>query len=287
MDWEEQPQTTSGVDAEFNTMHDKLNTPGFSFGWSFACCIVGSTAPAINVANNVIAWNLPPASGNRYGYGIEAWGNNGNYNNNWLGIASNYPAAAAIAWGWDAAAPTAGLYSVSNNTVCNGPSWGGSQFSVKEVSQSITPPVQTGNNFTNNACTAVTSIAPSFSPNGGTFSGSQVVTFNDPGYTSGPQPLGNTGIWYTTDGSTPVPGTHGTYMANGGTLTVTATTTIKAIGMWGAQNQTTSYGSGLGFVPSSVTTATFTGGTPTTATPVISPAGGNFSTAFNATITDS
>jgi hypothetical protein len=120
---------------------------------------------------------LPPASGNRYGYGIEAWGNQGNYNNNWLGIASNYPAAAAITWGWDGAAPSAGLYSVSNNTVCNGASWGGYQYSVKEVSQSITPTVQTGNNFTPNACTAVTSVAPTISPASGTFTTSQTVTF--------------------------------------------------------------------------------------------------------------
>jgi len=275
MDWEEQPQTTSGVVMQWNSLHDKLNTPGFSFGFSMACCIVGSTSPQINLANNVIAWNLPPASGNRYGYGIEAWGNQGNYNNNWLGIASNYPAAAAITWGWDGAAPSAGLYSVSNNTVCNGASWGGYQYSVKEVSQSITPTVQTGNNFTPNACTAVTSVAPTISPASGTFTTSQTVTFTDPGYSSGPQPLGNTGIWYTTDGSTPVPASHGTYIASGGTIAVSTTTTVKAIGMWGAQNQPGSYASGMGFTPSAVVSATYTSGTPPTLNSVSLTAAGS------------
>lgn len=295
MDWEEQPQTTSGVDAEWNTMHDKLNTPGFSFGWSFACCIVGSTAPAINVASNVIAWNLPangcsgtgPYSGNgtcnsgsRYGYGIEAWGNNGNYNNNYLG--TYWPAAQGITWGWDGAAPSAGLYSVSNNTICNGNQWAGQQYSGKEVSQSITPPVQTGNNFTAAYCTAVTSTAPSMALSGNT------VTFTDAGYSSGPQPLGNTGIWYTTDGTTPVAGTHGSYASNGGSISISTATTIKALGMWGAQNQTTHYASGLAFVPSAVITQTFSPGTPTTQTPVFSPAPPDtFTASVTVTVTDS
>lgn len=289
MDWEEQLQTTSGVVIQYNSLHDKLDTPPFSFGLSMACCIVGTTPPYLNVSSNVIAWNLPPTSG-RYGYGIEAWGNQATYSNNWLGISSNYGAAQAITWGWDGAAPSEGLYSVSNNTVCNGNSWAGQQYSGKEVGNSLTPTVQTGNNFTTAACVPVTSVAPTISPAGGSFSGSQTVTFTDAGYSSGPQPLGNTSIWYTTDGSTPVAGTHGTYIVSGGTITVSSTTTVKAVGMWGAQNQTTSYGSGLGFVPSGVVSQTFTlsgGGTPTASTPTFSPGTEGFSVSASVTLADS
>jgi hypothetical protein len=86
------------------------------------------------------------------------------------------------------------------------------------------------------------------------------VTFTDVGYTSGVGPLGNTGIWYTTDGSTPVPGA-GTakYIASGGTFTLSANTTVKAVGMWGAANQPTSYASGYGYVPSAIVSTVYTG----------------------------
>jgi hypothetical protein len=115
----------------------------------------------------------------------------------------------------------------------------------------------------------LTSQSPTISPNGGTLSTSQVVTLTDPGWTAntaipgyptGYGPQGNTGIWYTTDGSTPVPGS-GTAQRvdSGGTVTITNTTTIKAVGMWGAANQPASYAPGYGFSPSSVVTAVFTG----------------------------
>jgi hypothetical protein len=68
----------------------------------------------------------------------------------------------------------------------------------------------------------------------------------------------NTGIWYTTDGSTPVPGS-GTakYIASGGSIVVSATTTVKAVGMWGAANQPTAYPPGYGYVPSTVQSTTY------------------------------
>ena len=83
------------------------------------------------------------------------------------------------------------------------------------------------------------------------------MTFTNPGTNRDT----NTGIWYTTDGSTPVPGS-GTaqYIASGGTIAVSTTTTVKAVGMWGAQNQPTSYPSGYGYAPSAVISATYTAG---------------------------
>jgi hypothetical protein len=82
-----------------------------------------------------------------------------------------------------------------------------------------------------------------------TFTGSQTVTLTDNG--------SNTGIWYTTDGSTPVPG-QGTAQLYKTPFVVSATTTIKAVGMWGTANQPKSYPAGYGYVPSAVVSATYT-----------------------------
>jgi hypothetical protein len=309
MNWEQQPQTSSGVVWEYNTVHDMLDQTGFSFGMSFACCIVGAGSPYLNVSNNVVQFNTPPygvtSSGTpttsasncvgtyngvgvtcppRYGYGIELWGTNANANNNWIGVAAAYATAVGITWGYDGAQPAAQIATQNNNTIC-GAGFAAAGYYGPEVGQSKTPTQVTGN-ATGSTCSAVTSVAPTISSASGSFSGSQTVTFTDLGYTSGPQPLGNTGIWYTTDGSTPVAGTHGTYISSGGSITTSATT-IKAVGMWGAQNQTTSYASGLGFAPSAVVTATYTSGTPTAATPMFSPAAEAISAITPVTVTSS
>jgi hypothetical protein len=111
--------------------------------------------------------------------------------------------------------------------------------------------------------TSVTSVAPTISPASGVQTFPLTVTLTDPGYTSSttPVPLGNTGIWYTTDGSTPVPGS-GTakYLASGQTFQLDSAGTVKAVGMWGTPPQPTSYPSGYGFVPSAVKSAHYTSG---------------------------
>ena len=116
-------------------------------------------------------------------------------------------------------------------------------------------PSCSGNMFVNSASGTITSVAPTISPASGTFTGSQVVTFTNPGANRDT----NTGIWYTTDNSTPTPGS-GTakYTAGGGTITVTGTTTVKAVGMWGAANQPRSYAAGYGYVPSAMVGTVYT-----------------------------
>jgi hypothetical protein len=149
-----------------------------------------------------------------------------------------------------------------------------------EENQSNTPS-ESGNVMTGNV-SAITSAAPAISPSGGSQTFPLTVTLNDNGNTSGAGPQGNTGIWYTTDGSNPVPGS-GTakYLASGGTFTLSAAATIKAVGMWGALNQPTSYPSGYGFVPSAVVTASFASGSiaKPAATARISSSDGQTSTA--------
>jgi chitobiase/beta-hexosaminidase-like protein len=144
-------------------------------------------------------------------------------------------------------------------------------------------PTCVGNTFSNNITGTYPSQAPSIQPASGSFTGSQTVTFNCTGCTNRDA---NTGIWYTTDGSTPTPGSGtATYIAIGGTISVTTTTTVKAVGMWGAQNQPPAYPANYGYVPSSVVSATYTAGG-ATATPTLSPSSTSFASSLSLSMTD-
>ena len=150
---------------------------------------------------------------------------------------------------WRYAWTIAHIYQGPNSAVCN------------EEHQTTNPnPAQT-NNSASTTIAALTSATPTISPGSGTFTTSQNVTFTN----TGTNRDANTGIWYTTDGSTPTPGS-GTaqYLASGGSIAVSTTTTVKAVGMWGAANQPASYALGYGYVPSAVVSATYTSGTPPT-----------------------
>ena len=122
---------------------------------------------------------------------------------------------------------------------------GYSQSGVAVGSFTITPPA----------------ASPTFSPASGTYTTPQSVTLSDA--TSGAT------IYYTLDGSTPS-SSSAVYV---GAISVTATTTIKAIGM------------ASGYSQSGVATGTFTI-TPPAATPTFSPAPGTFTTTQSVTLSD-
>jgi endoglucanase len=103
--------------------------------------------------------------------------------------------------------------------------------------------------------------APTFSPAGGSYTSAQSVTISTT--TSGAS------IRYTTDGSTPT-STTGTLYS--GPVTVSATTTLKAI----------AYESGM--TDSAVSSATYTITQPQVAAPTFSPGGGSYSTAQTVTV---
>ena len=104
--------------------------------------------------------------------------------------------------------------------------------------------------------------APTFSPAGGSYTGTQTVTLSDT--TAG------AAIYYTVDGSTPT-AVSTMYTA---AISVSATETIKAIAV------------GTGFTNSAVATSTYTIAQAAVATPVIAPNGGTFATAQTVTISD-
>jgi hypothetical protein len=132
--------------------------------------------------------------------------------------------------------------------------------SLYNIENATTTPMLSGNE-TGETPSAIASSAPTISP----ASGNQIfpleVTFTDSGRIPRPVPQGNTGIWYTTDGSTPVPGS-GTarYIASGGKIRLPEPATVKAVGMWGTPPQPTSYPPGYGFVPSGVITVEYASG---------------------------
>jgi len=198
-----------------------------------------------------------------YWYNAIVWSPAGNLilNNNTMNVVD---AGTNTSCGSTSDFPTGGFWNANHN-----PESGGIP---------VYSPTCTGNTFSNNITGTYPSASPTISPVSGTFSSSQTVTIANTGTNRDT----NTTDWCTTDGSTPTPGS-GTAVPyyNGGSFNVTATTTVKCVGMWGALNQPYAYPSNYGYVPSSVVSATYTGGgTVPAATPTFSPG----SETFNGTI---
>lgn len=233
---------TDSVMLEHNVIADPLNSSYGTFAVSLACCSWGNTmgtegfSPALIFNDNLIiasqpcGYECPP-------FGVEFWGTGSLGTNSMIeGTFSN-----GYTWGYGA-----GPWAINNNYIC-GPNYPTQGGYISNEEHQTNPPSQSGNVIVPQ-CQALTSTAPTIAPHGGSFSTAQMVTLSDPS--------ANTGIWYTTDGSTPVPGS-GTSRYYDGPFMISTTTIIKAIGMWGNQIQPTSYPQGYGYVPSKVIAATF------------------------------
>jgi hypothetical protein len=246
-------------------------TPYISMAISAACCISGRLIASISnaiptdyIQNNVIFNSTGNATVLALPVGVENQGVNAQVTNNLTQGFVCY----GVLWSWGNTG-YGGL--IANNTFQSpimaarsnvaGCLAGPGQFIGLECGTGCgKAPTQSGN-VQGATPAAITSIAPTISPASGSQTFPLTVTLTDAGYTSGAQPLGNTGIWYTTDGSPPVPGS-GTaqYLASGGTFVLSAPATVKAVGMWGTPPQPTSYPAGYGFVPSAVKSAHYTSG---------------------------
>ncbi len=233
---------TDSIMLEHNVVADPVNSSWGTFAVSLACCQWGRTmatagfSPALVFNDNVIIASQP-CGALCPPFGVELWGTGSLGTNSLIeGSFSN-----GYTWGYGG-----GAWAINNNYICgpNYPSQGG--YISNEEHQG-NDPSQSGN-VTAAQCQTTTSKAPTISP-GGSFTTSQVVTLSDS--------AANTGIWYTTDGSTPIPGS-GTATYYAGPFTISSSTVVKAVGMWGAANQPKSYPAGFGYVPSAVVTATFT-----------------------------
>jgi hypothetical protein len=141
--------------------------------------------------------------------------------------------------------PYSGPIAVSMNTTIN---------AITAAYGYITSPVASGTYL-------IQAPTPTMSPASGTYYTAQTVTISDA--------VGGATIYYTTNGS--IPTTSSTSCANPCKLTVSTTTTVKAIA------------SGGGYVSSSVAVATYF---ITANTPTFSPGSGTYATAQTVTISD-
>jgi hypothetical protein len=232
----------ANIHIDHNSYHSPTAPFFYTFGISNSCCagLNGSTVttPGTTNIDDVIIAEQPAARGTYIGMADEAWGTGALYENNV--VQGNWQN------GYEWAYITGG--SISNNVVCGAQmAAAGTLIHNETTPASSGAPRETGN-ATGATCSALHSVAPTISPDSGTTSGVTTVMLADSGT--------NTGIWYTTDGSTPVPG-EGTAQLYTAPFAVAANTTVKAVGMWGAANQPKSYAAGYGYVPSAVVSATY------------------------------
>jgi Chitobiase/beta-hexosaminidase C-terminal domain/Bacterial Ig-like domain (group 2) len=234
---------TNPILLEHNSIVDPISSSYGTYAVSMACCQFTDTYgtagndPGYIFHDNVLVATLPIGS-ECPPFGVEFWGNGPQGSNSLIqGTFCN-----GYTWGYGG-----GNWSITNNYIC-GPNFGKSGAGYISNEEHTNNPPSMSNNKMTATCEGTPSTAPSISPAGGSFSGSQLATLSDPGE--------NTSIWYTTDGSTPVPG-QGTAQMYTAPFKITSSTTVKAVGMWGSYNQPTSYPAGYGYVPSSVVTASF------------------------------
>jgi hypothetical protein len=240
-------QTASPSDAfvfAHNAIVDPIHSFYGTFATSFACCGAGfltgedgggPTSGLLFDDNVLIA--TQPSDGGCPPYGVEFWGYGSQGTNSLVeGTFCN-----GYVWGFGKAP-----WAIQHNYIC-GPNYTTKGGYIADQQHQNNPPIQSGN-VTGPTCSEVASHAPTISPSGGSFAGSQVITLADPGL--------NAGIWYTTDGSTPVPGS-GTAKYYTAPFTISSSTVVKAVGMWGAQNQPVRYPSGYGYVPTGVVSASY------------------------------
>lgn len=139
------------------------------------------------------------------------------------------------------------------------PSETGYTFSPTSSNQTVSGANITGVNFT---ATQIVVATPTFSPVAGTYNNNQTVTVSCTDHA-----LGGFAMYYTTDGSTPTTGS--TSISNGGTISVTASETIKVLAV------------ATGYANSNIASATYT---LVVATPTFSPDGGLYMSAQTVTI---
>jgi hypothetical protein len=255
----------------------------FDFSIANGCGNPPATSNCVShVDYNVDVQNLSNTS---VGAGLEHWGSSGttgNYN-----LLEGYVAIAGggFVWAQDGAFTyndntfniTSGAGKSTNCAAPNGGYW-------NSESGPASTPSCTGNTFASTGTGTYASAAPTI-PSSQSFTGSFTVNVVN----SGTNRDLNTTDWCTTDGSTPSPGS-GTAVPyyQGGSFSVTTTTTVKCIGMWGALNQPYSYPSNYGYVPSGggtpVTAIYTSGGTSPAAQPTFSPAAGSYTGVQNVAI---
>jgi hypothetical protein len=234
-----------------NDIHDQVNPAWGSWGFSIPESGTNNCVNNVLIANLIVSGNTTAGPGS-----VEFWGNGSCSNNmvqGYWGAAMQYGFGNAP---WQMIKNI--IQQLANTSYIN-----------NEENITCCYPVMSGNVESQKLAT-VTSAAPTISVATGE-SDSVTITLTDTGVTSGGVgPQGNTTIYYTTNGATPTTSSTVCNPTPGSTscsfTPPAGSTTVKAIGMWGASNQPKSYPSGYGFVPSAVASATYTSSAPASPT---------------------
>lgn len=236
-----QVSTTNTISVSHNAVIDPLGSYYGTFAVSLACCTQGRVmgtpgfSPAIVFDDNVLiasiaGYSCPP-------YGVEFWGRGARGTGSLIeGLFCN-----GYTWGWGETP-----WAIKDNYIC-GPNYAKGGGYISNQQHQRNEPALSGNSI-ESRCDVRASAAPSISPAGGKFAGRQIVTITTP------RP--NTGIWFTTDGTIPIPG-QGTAKYYTGPITIQRTTKVNAVGMWGSPNQPVGYPAGYGYTASTIVSALF------------------------------
>lgn len=214
----------------YNSFHDQVY-PGFG-SWGLSLPQYDGTSPNrnSNSIGNLLIANVSPLccgqpSDEYIPGGIEFWGT-GQANSN---LIQGYWAA-GIQYGYGQSP-----WQTESNSIC-GPNMAANTSYINNEGDGSSPPTSVANT-TNPVCSAISTAVPVIGTN------SAAVTLTDA--------TPNATIYYTTDGSAPTTSSP-IYSAP-----FAATGIVKAVAMWGAPNQPTSYPAGYGFVSSATATANF------------------------------
>ncbi len=226
-------------------------------GFPFACCANGTSAPPLNVSNNLIIFNVHPWAG-RYGYGIEAMGFQATYSHNMLqsGIFSSY--AQGIAWGnGGTPQPANSTFKFMDNYICG--TWSGYP---SKLSNYISREGVYGDGYlVDDRQQLPTQVCGHYKHGSDRFAFARrvfwplTVTLTDPGYTSGAVALGNTSSGIRSTDQLPFQERARRSSTRFPSRSVRRRRLRQSA--CGERKPTTSYPSGFGFVPSRVVTATY------------------------------
>ena len=243
---------------EGNVIFNFVYPMNFTFGISNACCTtagqVPSTPPAPITSDNVILLNTPLVyAGNRYGYAIENAGTSPEAKNNLIQAQSTAIGVSISGSIWNSKPFTTDPIITGN--IIEGSFVNGNYIQCGQggnyLAQSCTGvsgKYSTTGNTESPTISPVPTAPPTISPADGAYSTFPSVTITSPKYTHS---------FYTIDGSTPVPG-EGTTREYTGSFKCTETCTVRAVAMWGSDQQPLVYPAGWGYVPSYAISATYT-----------------------------
>ncbi len=252
--------TDTSTGGTFSTTFTNINIPATVGGNTAYVGFTGGTG-GLTATQDILTWSYTPGTAPTQVATPQISPVAGSYVNSVAVTITDTTTGATITYTTDGSTPVPGSHGTAIAS--------GGSFTLTSSATVTAIASASGDTNSNTATAAYTITAPTqvatpqISPAAGTYAGSVAVILTDT--TAGAT------ITYTTDGSTPVPGSHGTAIASGGSFTLTSSATVTAIA------------SLSGDTNSNTATSAYT---ITVAKPQISPAAGSYVSSVAVTITD-